>query len=287
MSAFKTDSNFYAPGTRSAQRTASNNSSGWTGTLAVAGAIAALFWLERRYPLRKAKPESDWRRVPRNLAMAATTAAVINLCERPLTEPLSKRVERRRLGLLPSLKLPPLPEKILGVALLDYSLYWWHILLHRLPFLWRIHLVHHADLALDSSTAVRFHGLEFLASIPWRLAQIALFGIRPQTMQLWQRLTLIEVLFHHSNLRLPIELERKLSRIVMTPRLHGIHHSVVHEETDTNFSSGLAVWDILHRTLKTDVPQERIEIGVPTYHDAQELRLPDLLALPFQHQRSG
>jgi sterol desaturase/sphingolipid hydroxylase (fatty acid hydroxylase superfamily) len=268
-------------------RMTSKNTSSWIGTLAIAGTIAALFWLERRYPLRKGHPESDWKRVPRNAAMAATTGVAINLCERPLSGPLARRVDREQFGLLPWLKLRPIPEKILGVMLLDYTLYWWHVLLHRLPFLWRMHVVHHADLVLDSSTAMRFHWLEFLASIPWRLAQIALLGIRPQTLQLWQRLTLIEVVFHHSNLRLPIELERRLSRIVMTPRLHGIHHSVVSEETNSNFSSGLTIWDVLHRSLKTDVPQERIAIGVPGYRDPQELKLPDLLALPFEHQRSA
>ncbi|OGB21213.1 MAG: hypothetical protein A3I66_02480 [Burkholderiales bacterium RIFCSPLOWO2_02_FULL_57_36] len=261
--------------------------SAWIGPIAFIATVVALFWLERRYPLRKTKPESDWKRVPRNLAMAAATGTVVSLCERPLTELLARRVDRRRAGLLPRLKLKPLPEKILGVVLLDYTLYWWHILLHRLPFLWRIHVVHHADLVLDSSTAVRFHWLEFLLSIPWRLGQIAILGIRPQTLQLWQRLTLLEVLFHHSNLRLPIELERTLSRFVMTPRLHGIHHSMAAEEADTNFSSGLTIWDILHRTLKTDVAQNHIEIGVPSPHDPRELKLLDLLKLPFQHPRAG
>ena len=262
-------------------------SSGWIGPVSIAAVVAALFWLERRYPLREPKPESDWRRVPRNLAMAAATGTVVRLCERPLTEPLARRVERSRTGLLPRLGLKPLPEKILGVALLDYTLYWWHILLHRLPFLWRIHVVHHADLVLDSSTALRFHWLEFLASIPWRLGQIAILGIGPQTLQSWQRLTLVEVLFHHSNLRLPIGVERNLSRVVMTPRLHGIHHSVVSEETASNFSSGLTLWDILHHTLKTDVAQDRIEIGVPDWHDPRELKLPDLLARPFLHHQAG
>jgi sterol desaturase/sphingolipid hydroxylase (fatty acid hydroxylase superfamily) len=259
----------------------------WIGTIATVATLAALFWLEHRYPLRRGKPESDWTRVPRNLAMAAATGAVVNWCERPLVEPLAKWVEQQQTGLLPRLKLTPLAEKILGVVLLDYSLYWWHVLLHRLPFLWRIHVVHHADLVLDSSTALRFHWLEFLASIPWRLGQVAILGIRPQTLELWQRLTLIEVVFHHSNLRLPVEIERRLSRIVMTPRLHGIHHSVVASETNTNFSSGLTIWDVMHRTLNIDVPQERINIGVPGYRNPEELKLPDLLALPFQDQRTA
>jgi sterol desaturase/sphingolipid hydroxylase (fatty acid hydroxylase superfamily) len=260
-------------------------SSGWGGALAIGGTLAALLWLERRFPLRTAKPEPDSRRVPRNIVVAAATAAVVRTCERPLVEPLANWVDQRDIGLLPFLKLQPMTEKILGIVLLDYSLYWWHILLHRVPVLWRSHLVHHTDLVLDTSTALRFHWLEFLASIPWRLAQVAILGIRPRTLALWQRLTLIEVLFHHSNVRLPVEVERQLSRFIVTPRLHGIHHSVVHEERNTNFSSGLSVWDVLHRTLKTNVPQDDIDIGVHTYHAPRELGLPRLMALPFQRQR--
>jgi sterol desaturase/sphingolipid hydroxylase (fatty acid hydroxylase superfamily) len=285
MTAF-TREGILARGVPALHRAAREKPSALLGGLAIAGTFAALFWLERRYPLRRDKPEPDWKRVPRNLTIATTTAAVINLCERPLTAPLAEWVDHRQAGLLPRLGLRPMTEKVIGLLLLDYSLYWWHVLLHRLPFLWRSHVVHHVDLVLDSTTAVRFHGLEFLASIPWRIAQIALFGIRPPTLQLWQKLTLIEVLFHHANLRLPIELERRLHRMIVTPRMHGIHHSVVPEETNSNFSSGLTIWDVLHRTLRTDVSPRRIEIGVPAYHDPQHVELTDMLALPFQRQQA-
>jgi sterol desaturase/sphingolipid hydroxylase (fatty acid hydroxylase superfamily) len=266
---------------------ANNRNSGWISALAIGGALAALFWLERRYPLRPAKPQPDRQRVTQNVAIAATTAMVLRLCERPLVEPLAHWVDRRQMGLLPRLKLSRPVEKMLGVLLLDYTLYWWHRLLHHLPFLWRSHVVHHSDLVLDSTTALRFHGMEFLASVPWRLAQVALLGIRPSTLALWQKLTTIEVLFHHSNLRLPPEVENRLRHIVVTPRMHGIHHSVKPQELNTNFSSGLTVWDVLHGTLKTDVPQEAIEIGVCEQHDPKELVLPHLLALPFREKRTA
>lgn len=252
--------------------------------MAIASTLGVLLWLERRYPLRHAKPESDLQRVPRNVAMAALTALVVRLCERPLVVPLAQWVDRRQTGLLPALKLQPTTEKVLGVALMDYGLYWWHILLHKVPFLWRSHLAHHTDLVLDTSTALRFHWLEFLASVPYRLAQVGLLGIRPDTLKLWQQLTTVEVLFHHSNLRLPVHLEKWISYFVITPRLHGIHHSVIAEERDKNFSSGLAIWDALHRTRKTDVPQDAIEIGVSAPHVPQELGLRRLLAMPFERK---
>lgn len=256
--------------------------SAWAGALALGGSLAALLLLERRYPLRSGKPEPDRRRVPRNFMMAAATAAVVRVCERPPVERAARWVERRHVGLLPVLGLPPRLETIAGVILLDYTLYWWHVLLHRVPLLWRSHVVHHSDPMLDTSTALRFHWFEFLASVPWRLAQVVVLGIRPGTLALWQKLTFVEVLFHHSNLRLPLAMERRLGRFVVTPRMHGIHHSVVDTERNTNFSSGLTIWDVLHRSLKIDVPQRDIRIGVPEYPMPQALGLRQLLVLPFQ-----
>jgi sterol desaturase/sphingolipid hydroxylase (fatty acid hydroxylase superfamily) len=257
----------------------------WSGLLLLGGFLSFL-WLERRRPLRRQQVEPAPRRLARHFAMAALTAASIRLAERPLITPLAQQVERRRWGLLPRLGLPRPLEYAAAVVLLDYTLYWWHILLHKVPLLWRMHLVHHSDLELDASTAVRFHFTEFLASIPWRAAQVLLIGVRPQALAFWQKATMLEVLFHHSNLRLPLALERRLSRLLVTPRLHGIHHSIVQRETDSNFSSGLTVWDHLHGTIRMNVPQDAITIGVPSYRRPDQLRLPRLLAMPLENPRS-
>jgi sterol desaturase/sphingolipid hydroxylase (fatty acid hydroxylase superfamily) len=260
-------------------------SSTW-GALAIAGGFCALLWREHRRRLRAPAPEPEpkSRRLARNLALAGLTAATISLAERPLVEPLAQRVERRRWGLLPRLNLPRPLEGMLALLLMDYSLYWWHVLLHRLPPLWRLHTVHHTDLELDVSTTARFHFAEFIASVPWRAAQVVLIGVRPHLLALWQRATLAEVMFHHSNVRLPLPLERVLCRLVVTPRLHGIHHSIVPAETNANFSSGLTVWDYLHATLRLNVPQETITIGVAGYDDPARLTLPRLLILPLKPQ---
>jgi sterol desaturase/sphingolipid hydroxylase (fatty acid hydroxylase superfamily) len=249
------------------------------------GGFAALLWLESRYRLRGAAVEPKARRVFRNAAIGTLTALLLRYPERVLTQPAAKLVERRRWGLLARLALPRGLETAFALALMDYTLYVWHILLHRVPLLWRMHLVHHVDLELDASTALRFHFTELLASVPYRIAQIALIGVRPAAHRLWRLATLIEVVFHHSNLRLPIALERGLSLFIVTPRLHGIHHSIVEEETASNFSSGLTVWDRLHGTLRANVPQADITIGVPAYRDPHEITLARLIAMPFGKEK--
>ena len=198
----------------------------WLSAPLVVGAFGLLWLLERRRPLR-ASVEPKLRHDARNLAVAAVAAASLQLCERPLIEPLTALVERRGWGLLKRARLPRLVEVALACLLLDYTLYLWHVLTHRVPFLWRFHVAHHADLDLDASTALRFHFGELIISTGWRAGQVLLLGVGPLALSVWQTFVLLSILFHHSNVRLPIELERKLNRLVVTPRMHGIHHSIV------------------------------------------------------------
>src|SRR5215207_4466499 len=258
----------------------------WLSGALVLGAFGALVWLERRRPLR-AERESKLARAARNLAVAAAGAAALRLTEAPLAEGLTALVERRRWGLLKLVRLPAGLEVAAAVVLLDYTLYLWHVLTHRVPWLWRFHVVHHIDLDLDTTTALRFHFAELAVSAPWRAAQILVIGVSPLARSVWQTLLMLSILFHHSNVRLPVELERRLNLFVVTPRMHGIHHSTVKEETNSNWSSGLTLWDRLHGTLRLDVPQSEITIGAPAYRDPRELGLAQILKLPFAEERNA
>jgi sterol desaturase/sphingolipid hydroxylase (fatty acid hydroxylase superfamily) len=256
----------------------------WLSAPLIISAFGLLLWLERRSPLRQ-HVEPKLTRESRNLAVAAVGAVALQLTERPLVDTLTALIERRRLGLLRLVRLPLWLEVALAVVLMDYTLYLWHVLTHRLPFLWRFHVAHHVDLDLDASTALRFHFAELLLSVPFRAAQILTLGVTPLAFSVWQTFLFLSILFHHSNLRLPVELERNLNKLIVTPRMHGIHHSIVREETDSNWSSGLSLWDRLHGTLRLNVPQEEITIGVPAYRQPEEVELLKVLAMPFGVQR--
>jgi sterol desaturase/sphingolipid hydroxylase (fatty acid hydroxylase superfamily) len=147
--------------------------------------------------------------------------------------------------------------------------------------------VHHVDLDLDTTTGIRFHFGELAISTPWRAAQVLVIGVRPETLRLWQRLTLASVLWHHSNARLPRRLEACIATVLMTPRLHGIHHSTRAAEMASNWSSGLTVWDRLHGTLRGDVPAETLTIGVEGYADPSDVALPRLLTMPFARAQAS
>jgi len=256
----------------------------WIGAGAAFGALGVLVWLENRRPLRRSV-ESKLIRGSRNLAVAGVSAIALHLVETPVANRLTKLAERKKWGLLKIARLPRALETILAVALLDYTLYVWHVLTHRVPFLWRFHVVHHIDLDLDASTALRFHFAEMVISVPWRAAQIVVIGVSPLAFAAWQAFLLPSILFHHSNVRLSKDVERYLMYLIVTPRMHGIHHSIVEEETNSNWSSGLAIWDRLYRTVKTGVLQDKIIIGVPTYREPDEVILTKVLKMPFEKQK--
>src|SRR6266508_1827740 len=255
----------------------------WLSALLIFGAFGVLVWLERRRPLRR-QVESKLTHAARNLAVAGISAAALQLAESPVAISLAALVERHNVGLLKLLRLPVWLETALAIVLLDYTLYVWHVLTHKVSFLWRFHLVHHVDLDLDASTALRFHFGELALSVPWRAAQVIIIGVSPISYLAWQIFVFPSIMFHHSNVELPIGVEWWLNRLIVTPRMHGIHHSIVEEETNSNWSSGLTVWDRLHRTLRLNVSQDEITIGVPAYRDPEEVDLKEVLALPFRRQ---
>jgi sterol desaturase/sphingolipid hydroxylase (fatty acid hydroxylase superfamily) len=250
----------------------------------VAGLFAVLVVLEAARPLRRTV-EPKPGRITRNLGLGALGLALLSLLQAPLLLPVAEWARRHDFGLLNRASLPRGAEIALAVLLLDYTLWHWHWLTHRVPFLWRFHLVHHVDLDLDASTALRFHFGELALSVPYRLMQVAVIGADPSAVALWQLLLVAAILFHHSNLRLPWGVERVLVRLVVTPRMHGIHHSDYENETNSNWSSLLSAWDYLHGTLVLSVPQRAVSVGVPTYGDPREVTLGKVLALPFRKQR--
>jgi alkylhydroperoxidase/carboxymuconolactone decarboxylase family protein len=258
----------------------------WAFAAAAIGATLALAWYERRRALRRRRNPTP-ARIATNLALAGLTAAATHVAMAPVVNPLARWVTRRRIGLTQQLPLPEWARDTIAVLLLDYTLYLWHVAEHKIPAFYRFHQVHHADLDLDVSTAARFHFGEFLLSVPWRAAQIALIGVSPRALSTWQRLTALSVLFHHSNVRLPLRVERWAARLVMTPRLHGIHHSIVAEEQSSNWSSGLVVWDLIHRTYRANVRQSKIVIGVPALRTPREVGLPESVTLRSGQCRPG
>ena len=266
-----------------AQETAVTGQSIATAAVIIA-TFAVMLIAETVSPLRRTV-EPKLRRVVRNLTIGGIALAITPWLQALLLHPAAAWIARRHVGLLQLVQWPPWVETLVAVVLLDYTLWWWHWANHRVPFFWRFHLVHHIDHDLDASTALRFHFGELALSVPVRALQMIVIGVEPHALWLWQTIVFASILFHHSNLRLPAALERVLVRVIVTPRMHGIHHSDRLSETDSNWSNLLSAWDYLHGTMRLDVAQPEITIGVPAYADPAGVTIGKMLVLPFRRQR--
>jgi sterol desaturase/sphingolipid hydroxylase (fatty acid hydroxylase superfamily) len=250
--------------------------------LAVLGFGSFLF-AEAKRPLRKAT-SNKLRRAITNTGVAAVTGVAIRLLFLPVVSAVAGFAREKRIGLLNRLPLPAALRFAAEMSLLDYTFYWWHRLMHRNALLWRCHMVHHTDLDLDVSTAARFHFAEYALSVGYRAAQIVVIGATPAAIAVFETVVIVAAEFHHSNVRLPLEFERRLNALVVTPRMHGIHHSIIEQESNSNFATVLTLWDAVHGTLKLDVPQDEITIGLAAHREPTELTFTRLLALPFTRQ---
>ena len=250
--------------------------------LALAGAalIGGLWLAERVRPLRRQTHNTATRQV-RNVALGLGAMAVVTAIEMPLLTQLAKDNLRARRGLVQMLPLPRPLQVIVGVAAMDYAYYWWHVATHRVSFLWRLHRVHHIDPDMDMTTALRFHAADMVVSLPFRVAQVVLAGADPRILLAHRRFFDASVLFHHSNLRLPGRWDERLSLVFTTPKMHGVHHSKVPEEMNSNWSSGLSLWDRWHGTLRRK-PQDEIDIGVADRASLADLSLGNSLTAPFR-----
>jgi sterol desaturase/sphingolipid hydroxylase (fatty acid hydroxylase superfamily) len=240
-----------------------------------------LLTLECLFPLRRRTTSFFGRLLP-NICLTVATFAVGSLLVKPFALVALAWSGETGVGLLHLISLPKPIRVIVGFLLLDLTFYYWHRLNHELSILWRFHRVHHIDPDLDITTSFRFHFGEIAYSAIFRMIQVVLLGIDLPTFLLYELVFQSATMFQHSNLRLPIGLERLLNKIIVTPRMHGIHHSQIMRETNSNYSVVFRFWDHLNRTLRLNIPQRDIAIGVDGFQRQRFNRVWNLFLNPFR-----
>jgi sterol desaturase/sphingolipid hydroxylase (fatty acid hydroxylase superfamily) len=186
-------------------------------------------------------------------------------------------------GLLNNLDLAPAVSIVLSVLILDLAIYLQHVMFHAVPALWRLHMVHHADVDFDVTTGLRFHPLEIVLSMLIKLAAVALLGPPAVAVILFEVVLNATAIFNHGNVHLPTMVDRILRWIVVTPDMHRVHHSVKTLETNSNFGFNLPWWDRLLGTYR-DQPEdghEAMTIGLSQFQDRPRQSLHWLVAAPF------
>lgn len=178
------------------------------------------------------------------------------------------------------LQTPGISTFVLSLVILDLYLYWWHRANHVIPFLWRFHQVHHLDQTLDTTSALRFHFGEVILSAVARGTVILILGIRIDVVLVFETMVLVLTLFHHSNLYVPHSIDRFISKLIVTPSIHWVHHHTKRIEMDTNYATILSLWDPLFKSRNTHIARtEGMPIGVQNKPDQDLLRL---ITLPLQ-----
>lgn len=256
---------------------------------AFAAVLTAMALAEALAP-RRLQKHGRLARWPSNLGLIVISAALLKVIFPLSAVAFAMWCEARGIGLLnlsgvaTTAAWAAVP---LTVVVLDLAIYAQHVLFHRVPVLWRLHRMHHADLEFDVTTGIRFHPVEMILSMAIKLAVIALLGVPALAVLIFEVLLNATALFSHSNARLPLGLDRVLRVLLVTPDMHRVHHSVVANETHSNFGFCLPWWDRLFRTYR-DQPaagHEGMKIGLPAFRDPAELRLDKLLVQPLRPER--
>lgn len=252
-----------------------------TGSLVITVAVFfVLLAVEAIRPLRQRRRPRPKRYLV-NAVITATALIAGALAVRPVGLGLAAFTSGKSFGLLYLLNLPGWMKFAAGFLLMDLTFYYWHRINHEVHLLWRFHSVHHIDPDLDVTTSMRFHFGEVLLSTGFRAVQVILIGVAPLTYVVYESIFTLATMFHHGNIRIPVNMERKINRVLVTPRMHGIHHSVVRSELNSNYSVIFRCWDALNRSLVLNVPQSAITIGVGRFQRPDDNDVLRLIKLPF------
>jgi len=247
-----------------------------------AGVLVVMSLWERLAPRRELL-HPRMRRWRSNLSLVALDTVLLRLALPLGAVAVSEWCRAEGVGLLHGWDVPAAASVPLTVLCLDLAVWAQHVVFHRVPLLWRLHRVHHADPDIDVTTGVRFHPIEILLSMGWKLAVVAALGAPAAGVVTFEVLLNATALFNHGNVRLPEGIDRVLRLLLVTPDMHRVHHSVRPEETNSNYGFNLPWWDRLFRTYRARpaLGHERMEIGLREYPGPGPTRLGWMLVNPF------
>jgi sterol desaturase/sphingolipid hydroxylase (fatty acid hydroxylase superfamily) len=233
---------------------------------------------------RRARSYSRLKRWPSNLVIVALNTVLVRVLIPATAVSLALAGETHGWGLLNNLPVPAWMAVVASVVALDLAIYSQHVMFHAVPALWRVHRMHHADLDFDVTTGARFHPIEIILSMLIKFGAVVALGATALGVLVFEVLLNATSMFNHGNVRLPLELDRYLRWLLVTPDMHRVHHSIVVNETNSNFGFNLPWWDRLLGTYR-DQPaagHEGMTIGIEQFRETRELLIDRMLSQPFR-----
>ncbi len=246
------------------------------------GILALMMFVEFLFP-RRAK-QFRVRRWPSNLLLVALNTLVLRLILPGATVALALWAEACGIGLLHWLAIPDWLSFLLAVVALDLLIYWQHRFSHQIPVLWRFHRLHHADIMIDVTTGSRFHPVEITFSMLVKLVAIIILGPSAWAVIVFEMLLNGTAMFNHSNINLPLGVDRVIRKLLVTPDMHRVHHSILTREYNRNYGFNLSVWDYLFNSYiaQPEAGHLQMQIGLPCFREGSESNLVNMMTQPFR-----
>ena len=244
------------------------------------GLFAFSEWVKPRRPLVASKSD----RWITNIAIVIIDSIAVRLIFQAAAVGVALWAQSRGLGLFNIVDLPWWLVGIVCIVVLDFAVWFSHVLSHKVPIFWRFHRMHHSDRDIDVTTAIRFHPIEIIVSMAYKAAWVIALGAPAWSVIIFEIILNGVAMFNHSNLKLPKALDAIARQLIVTPDMHRVHHSVIREETDSNYGFNFPFWDKLFGTYIAQ-PQDghdKMTIGLPNWQDERPTRLAWSLALPFK-----
>jgi sterol desaturase/sphingolipid hydroxylase (fatty acid hydroxylase superfamily) len=233
---------------------------------------------------RRATSYSRLKRWPSNLVIVALNTVLVRVLIPATAVSLALAGETHGWGLLNNLPVPASMAVVASMVALDLAIYLQHVMLHAVPALWRVHRMHHADLDFDVTTGARFHPIEIVLSMLIKFGAVVALGVPALGVLVFEVLLNATSMFNHGNVRIPVRLDRYVRWLLVTPDMHRVHHSIVVNETNSNFGFNLPWWDRLLGTYR-DQPvagHQGMTIGIETFREARELWIDRMLTQPLR-----
>ena len=238
---------------------------------------------------RRMLTQKKWIRWSNNIGIVLLNSTILRLVFPAAAVGMAGFAQQQGWGVFNYLQWPMLFELFIAVILLDGAIYLQHVMFHAVPLFWRLHRMHHTDLDFDVTTGARFHPIEILLSMIIKFSVVIALGASPIAVLIFEILLNGTAMFNHSNVRLPLHIDRILRTVIVTPDMHRVHHSTIYHEANSNFGFNLSIWDRIFGTYKNqpNAGHYDMSIGVEDLQDSRFQKLHWMLILPFLKLRGG
>ncbi len=248
--------------------------------------FAVLAALEFFVPRRKLRPVKT-RRWITNWGIVLLDSILVRLLFKTAAVGGALWAAETGIGLFNLISAPYWLAFAVSFLVLDFAVWLSHLASHKVPIFWRVHRMHHSDIDFDVSTAIRFHPIEIILSMAWKYAIVLLLGAPAAAVLVFEIVLNGGAMFNHSNMKLPLWLDKYLRLFIVTPDMHRVHHSAEMRETDSNYGFNLSIWDRMFGTY-IDQPKlghDGMMIGLSEWQDERPTSLPWALSVPFIEQK--